>query len=174
MAEGRIGPALIRNYLLAKREDPSLRKGQYMMEAFPGRFDNEQSAYQAFNQTTKGKRGGERLYKLANPPRTIKIRGERRPTSYQAGLWKAIIHFNYIDQDGNLVEDQEISFNMQSSEHDDLLAVPYLRRVMLPIAEEYLAEKTRQSFNDAQITYLEIIPINTYHTTAIDLDELYI
>lgn len=167
--------ALLRNFALAKRENPKLRKGQYMQEAFPGRYKNEQSGYQAFNQTVNNRRPGKRLAAKIVPDRTMLLRGKRVPRgATEEGLWKVIVHFNYIDRDGNLVEDQEISFNASSSEHTTLLAVPYLEDAILPTAEERLAEVARQSFDDAQITYIEVIPINTYRREAVDLDTLYI
>lgn len=170
-----ISEALALNYSLAKREHPSLRKGQFMQQAFPNRYKNEDSAYQAYNQTLKGRRPGRRLVPLTQPDRTKVVRGKRVTIgSAREGLWKVIVHFNYVDQDGNLVEDQEISFNMQSSEHTDLLAVPYLESAMVPIAEEKLVEYTQQSFGNAQLTYIEIIPINTYQQQAVDIDNLNI
>jgi hypothetical protein len=168
------------NYKLSNRRaftnrSRPLRKGEFMMQAFPGRYKNEASAYQAYNQTVKGRRSGVRIRKHIFPDRTSILRGKRVPIGMtQEGLWKVIVHFNYIDQDGNVVEDQEISFNAESSEHTTLLAVPYLEEAMLPTAEEKLEEAARQSFDDAQITYIEVIPINTYQKQAVDLDELWI
>lgn len=162
------------NYALAKREQPKLRKGQYMQRVFPGRYKNEDSAYQAFNQTLKGRRPGRRL--PVEPRRTFKLRGKQVPQSYEEGLWKVVIHFNYVDRDGNLHEDEEISFNMRSSEHTNLLAIPYLQDAMLPTAEQVLADTntTGDSWSNAQIVYLEIIPINNVRVQPVDIDELYI
>lgn len=171
--------ALIRNYTLAKRENPKLRKGQYMQEAFPGRYKNEQSAYQTYNQTVKGRRPGKRIEPLIEPDRTILLRGKRVPRgATEEGLWKVIVHFNYVDQDGNVVEDAEISFNTFSSEHTTLLAVPYLEDAILPTAEErldhYLEIGSPPGVTSKTITYIEVIPINTYRKPAVDLDRLYI
>lgn len=100
---------LSENYRIANREKKR-SKGRFMMEAFPGRFKNEASAYQAYNQTVKGRRPGKRLLPKIIPDRTVLLRGKRVPRgATEEGLWKVIIHFNYIDSDGNMVEDQEIS-----------------------------------------------------------------
>src|SRR6266576_1357755 len=85
------------NYRITIREKKGLRKGQFMMEAFPGRYKNEASAYQAYNQTVKGRRPGKRLLPLITPDRTMILRGQRVPRgAVEEGLWKVIIHFNYI------------------------------------------------------------------------------
>ena len=166
--------ALIRNYLLAKKQDPSLTKAGYMQRVFPGRYKNDASAYAAYQRVASGQRKGGELVPLIEPRRTFTLRGEQRPRQYMVGMWKTIIHFNYIDSDGNLIEDQEISFNMESSEHVNLLAVPFLEEAVLPIAEQYLIDKTEQSFESAQLTYIEVIPINQRTKSAIDLDTLYL
>lgn len=169
-----LAEALMRNFLLAQRERPGLTKGQYMQRAFPNRYKNEQSGYQAFNQIIRGRRPGGRL--PVEPERYVMIRGEKRPTSYQTGLWKVIIHFNATDGDGNTLEDQEVSFNAESYEHTNLLAVPYLEDAILPTAEQYLTDlsSATQSFSSAQITYIEVIPINSVRVQPVDLDTLYI
>src|SRR6266571_406078 len=93
-----LAEALTRNFILAKRENPKLRRGQYMQEAFPNRYKNEQSAYQAFNQTVKERRPGKRLLPLIEPDRTVILRGKRVPRGYhETGLWKVIVHFNATD-----------------------------------------------------------------------------
>src|SRR6266568_1499710 len=97
-----LSKALVRNFALAKRENPKLRKGQYMQETFPGRYKNEQSAYQAYNQTVRERRTGKRLLPLIEPKRTVLLRGKEVPRgAYETGLWKVIVHFNATDRDGN-------------------------------------------------------------------------
>lgn len=171
--------SLARYYTLVNRErkekkEQPLTKAQFMRRVFPGRYKNDASAYAAYQRIQSGQRQGGELVPLIEPERRALHRGERVPRMYQAGQWKTIIHFNFIDSDGNLVEDQEISFNMESAQHFNLLAVPYLEEAILPIAEEYLREKAEQSFESAQLTYIEVIPINVSRAPAVDLDRLYI
>lgn len=167
-----IAESLAFNYSLARREIPGLRKGQYMQQAYPKRYKNEASAYQAYNQTIKKRRPGTRLAAAAEPPRFAIIRDKRAPLGgYRKGLWNVAVHFDLYDDDGNLTaENQLVSFNVQSSEHTTFLAIPYLQEALLPVAEDYL-------FNlkyNAKITYIEVRPINTFQRTALDLDEMYI
>lgn len=167
--------ALIRNFALAKQQTPSLTKGQYMQRAFPGRYKNEQSAYQAYNKTVSGKRSGGRLAKASEPDRTMVLRGKKVPRgAYEEGLWKVVIHYSYIDENGDTISGQEASFNARSMEHTNLLATPYLQDAIVPTAEQYLMERTGKRYEGAEIEYIEILPINTYQVAAYDLDEIVV
>lgn len=168
-----VGEQLVISYARAKAQNPSLRKGQYMQKVFQGRYKNEESAYQAYNQTVKGKRSGKRLSKLAydaQPPvrnpeirekiRTGQIKRRPRPSMTRKGLWKVNIYFTYIDQDGQ--EREEVrSFIAESAEYTSLMDIPYIEEIVAASAEEYVelwveGDSLNGNYIDKRI---EVVPI---------------
>jgi hypothetical protein len=174
--------SLISSYARAKARDSSLRKGQYMQRVFPERYKNEDSAYQAYNQTTKGKRTGKKLAALsteAQPPirnKQLVLKGKRRPrpAGHRRGLWKINVKFTYIDGDGEEYQETR-SFVGISQQYTTLLDVPYIEEIILGSVDEYIDywienDSLRGNYTNKEV---EVVPIYRYDTDAhIDLDQI--
>ena len=176
-----IAEQLIISYARAKAGNPSLRKGQFMQQAFQGRYKNEDSAYQAYNQTVKGRRTGGRIGKLseeAQPPlrEGVVLKGKRRPrpSGTREGLWKINVTFTYIDEDGKEYEETR-SFIAESSQYVSLLDIPYIEQIILASVDDYIVywmenDSLRGNYTNKQV---EVVPIYRYDSShVIDLDEI--
>lgn len=168
-----VGEQLVISYARAKAQNPSLRKGQFMQKVFQGRYKNEQSAYQAYNQTTRssnprsGKRLGELAYK-AQPPirnpeiaekvRTGQIKRRPRPSLGRRGLWKVNIYLTYIDSDGEEQEETR-SFIAESAEYTSLMDIPYIEEVIAASAEEYVEVWATEYEREYTSSRIEVVPI---------------
>jgi hypothetical protein len=187
---------LIIAYARTKAKDPSLRKGQYMQRVFPERYKNEASAYQAYNQTVKGKRPGGRLEYLseqAQPPvqseklkqkfKSGELKRRPRPSGTQHGIWKVNVGFAYpasTDEKGNQTYDMEYrSFVAISDRYTKLTDQPYVEEIIKASVDEYIsywletAEKEGSDPIDTNyaFTTIEVVPIYRYdseHTVEID------
>lgn len=163
-----VGEELAIAYARARAENPSLRKGQFMQRVFGGRYKNEQSAYQAYNQTVKGRRSGKRLEELnikAQPPvqHPERIKGKRRPPpgGRLVGLWKVNITFKYLDENGKEVQDPEIrSFIAQSDMYTTLFDIPYIQEVIAASVDEYIDKwNTEYDLGNYTDVSVEVVPI---------------
>lgn len=182
-----VGETLAISYARAKAQNPSLRKGQYMQKVFGGRYKNEQSAYQAYNQTVKGRRSGEKLGKLshaAQPPiqnpeireqvRTGQIKRRPRPGMSQRGLWKINVIFHYEDDKGNPVQDPESrSFIATSIDYTELFDIPYIEETIAASVDEYVDKWDMEySLGNYTRTTIEVIPIYRHDSSnVVDIDD---
>lgn len=181
-----VGESLAISYARARAVSPGLRKGQFMQRVFQGRYKNEASAYQAYNQTVKERRSGARLGKLsteAQPPLregTVlkKNKGKRfpKPQQAEAGLWKINVTFVYINQDGKTYEDTR-SFVARSDQYQTLMDIPYIEEIILASVDNYIAAWIEN--NSMQGNYIdksiEVIPIyntNLPSEQVLEIDEI--
>lgn len=175
-----VGEQLAISYARARAVNPNLRKGQFMQKVFEGRYKNEQSAYQAYNQTVKERRTGKKLGKLAEeaqPPiqHPERIKGKRRPrpggTRY--GLWKVNVKFTYVGDDGKEYQETR-SFVAESAEYTSLMDIPYIEEIIQESVDEYIeswleGDSMRGNYTDVEI---EVVPIYRFDTkNVVDLDE---
>lgn len=156
---------LVTSYQRAKQLNPNMGKGEFMMRAFPGRYKNRDSAYQAYNKTVKGERPGKKLEyynREAQPPvrggQKFKDVGRRprkkpgynrepgvrepRPGGQSPGLWKINVTFTFItgyDDDGNAItEDETRSFIAYSEQYQSLIDIPYIEEIIIASVDEYI------------------------------------
>lgn len=175
-----VGEQLAISYARAKANNPSLRKGQYMQRVFGGRYKNEQSAYQAYNQTTKGRRSGKKLGQLAKeaqPPvqHPERIKGKRRPrpSGTRHGLWKINVTFTYVGDDGKEYEETR-SFIAESSQYTSLMDIPYIEEIVAGSVDEYIenwieGDSLKGNYTNTQI---EVVPIYRYDSkNIVELDD---
>jgi hypothetical protein len=160
-----------------------------MQEAYQGRYKNEASAYQAYNQTVKEKphRTGKKLAKLsydAQPEvrspkireqiRTGQIKRRPRPGGHMRGLWKINVTFTYVDQDGSESEETR-SFIGKSMQYRTLLDIPYIEDIILASVDENIQywmenDSLQGNYTNKQV---EVVPIYRYDSdNVIDIDEI--
>lgn len=181
-----VGEELAIAYARAHAENPSLRKGQFMQRVFGGRYKNEESAYQAYNQTVKGRRSGKRLNELnirAQPPvqnpelrekfRKGELKRRPAPGGRQPGLWKINITFKYLDENGKEVQDPETrSFVAESDIYTSLFDIPYIQEIIAASVDEYIDKwNTEYDLGNYTETEIEVVPIyryDTYNVVKID------
>jgi hypothetical protein len=163
-----IAETLVAGYAREKSINPSITKGQYMQRVFKGRYKNEKNANDAYRRTVEKERSG-RFINIANKP--------KQPPMTRLS-WKIIVHFNYIDHDGQEHTDEERSFIATSDQYTQFTDRPYIEDITMEAAEEYMEywhESGSPPMEDSQITYIEAIPIFGFQSkNKIDLDEIEI
>lgn len=170
-----------------------------MQQAFQGRYKNEESAYQAYNQTVTGRRTGRRLGEIADEaqPRvqSEKLREQfrtgqkkRRPRpsglikyspderSSLGGLWKVNVTFTFVDEDGKEYEETR-TFIAESSQYTSLLDIPYIEQIVLASVDEHIDYWTENDSLGGNYTnkQVEVVPIyrsDVNPERRIDLDEI--
>lgn len=169
---------ILERYKVAKRRNPKLTKGQFMMLSNPDKYKNEDSAARQFRKLESGETTGERLFKrsrdIRHYHRTRKVKGvqeyepvmEKRRGGYEYGLWKAILTVEYTDQDGEQVQEQR-SYIIRSSELDNNYDIPLIDDMTKEADEEYLVYwgDVLYHWDNAEIVGKEIIRIERTNKT---------
>lgn len=140
---------ILSRYDAAKKRNPKLTQGQFMMQSNPDLYANEDSAARQFRKLKSGEISGERMYKrshnIRHYHRTKKVAGvqqyepvyEKRRGGFQYGLWKVVLTLEYTDQDGQTVQ-EERSYIVNSNELDSNYDIPLIDEMTRDADEDYL------------------------------------
>lgn len=170
--QGSYRDEILKRYRAAKRVNPKLTTGQFMMMSNPDRYANEESAARQFRKLESGEISGERLYSQSHNVghyyKTKKVRGvqeferhfEKRRGGYQAGLWKVVLTIEYTNQDGERVQEDR-SYIAQSTTLDSNYDIPLIDELTAAGDEDYLSywADTLYHWEDAEIVGKEVVRI---------------
>lgn len=163
---------ILSRYDAAKRRNPKLTKGQFMVQSNPGTYANEDSGRRQFAKLESGEISGERLFNrshnITHYRRTKKVAGvqqyepvrEKRHGGYEYGLWKVILTLEYTDQDGQIVQEDR-SYIVSSNDLDSNYDIPLIDDLTAPADEDYLSywQDTGSTPYSAEIVGKQVIRI---------------
>lgn len=170
--KGAYREEIIKRYRSAKKANPKLTTGQFMMMSNPDRYANEESAARQYRKLESGEITGERLFNQSHNVghyyKTKKTAGvqeyqrkfEKRRGQYQFGLWKVVLTIEYTDQDGQRVQEDR-SYIAQSDTLDSNYDIPLIDELTSAGDTDYLSywADTLYHWEDAEIVGKEVIRI---------------
>lgn len=172
----KLSPA---EYMLAT--NPGDHPVNYRGKVYYSKYSNAGSASRAFRKVRSGETSGEKMYARGNlfPYSRGRERGfemDRHKGGAQLGLWKVVIHMNWVDQDGNVHEmpegAEERSFIVESSSFFSYYDAKTVEYEVGDAIEEHVANwENDYGVSNVEIVSVEIIKIqSTRDPTPVEIE----
>lgn len=169
---------------LAIENDQTLTPTEFMLASSPGphrvtyrgrtyetSYANADSARRQFTKLQRGEISGETLFQRGTLfTRYTKATGPVGKTlyvtpgkgGYEHGLWKVVVHMDWVDQDGREHIDEQRSFIVQSNKYDNYYDAKSVEYESAEAIEDHIADwEEGYGVEEVTVTYVEVIRIQT-------------
>lgn len=169
---------------LAIENDQTLTPTEFMLASSPGphrvtyrgrtyetSYRNADSARRQFAKLQRGEISGENLFQRGTlftrrtpveGPRGHVVEAVRGKGGYEHGLWKIVVHMDWVDQDGKEHVDEQRSFIVRSDKYDNYYDAKSVEYESADAIEDHIADwEEGYGIEEVTVTYVEVIRIQT-------------